>query len=50
MGRTEPEIATGPSHGEITNEALDTYEEELAWCIHRLKLSLNAKNLTTKQG
>jgi len=28
----------------------ETYEEELAWCIHKLKVSLTAKNVTSKQG
>ena len=25
-------------------------EEELAWCVHQLKLSLNSKKLSTKQS
>ena len=28
----------------------ENYEEELAWCIHKLKVSLTAKNVTSKQG
>lgn len=51
MGRKEPENpVAGSSSDEINHEAFDAYEEELAWCIHRLKLSMNAKNLTPRQG
>ncbi|KAI9560145.1 hypothetical protein GHT06_014155 [Daphnia sinensis] len=33
----------------ISDEQTTTNDEELAWCIHQLKLSLNAKKLTPKR-
>ncbi|XP_057365907.1 UPF0488 protein CG14286-like isoform X2 [Daphnia carinata] len=54
VGKKPPALArqvveTPVPSSSMSDEQTRINDEELAWCIHQLKLSLNAKKLTSKQ-